>query len=288
MEKSPTVLLCGDESFTEGPYFEEVRLKSKRVLSATSLAELNPNVEVDIVLTDLSIPGDASMVLEKVKQGLGPRILIVASDKSPQKFNSIKLDSEKFGDVIFCNTIDRIGDVLSEASNKVHEFFRNSTIMKTQYSFTAKDFTEKYRNLEMLNALEDLGVISNSDRKKVLMVFQEAVTNAVEHGCLELSSAWKDEVYSDGKDRFSLEKEKRCADSTYGLRKVHIIAEFKNSAIKIEVLDEGNGYATEHMIDSALDSPYGRGLSIMMSFMDEVMFFDQGRRIQLRKVIHGA
>lgn len=285
MEKSPIVLLCGDETFLRGPYRDEVELKSKKVLSASSLSEVNPDDEVDIVFTDLSIPGDTSEIFRCIKEGLGARILVLAPQRSKKIIN---FSNEISSNVLYCSDVDEVSDVLSEASQRAHAYLKSHTTLKTQFSFAAKDFSEKFQKLEILSALEDLEILSHSDKNRIQMVFQEAIINAVEHGCLELSSSWKDEMYPDGSDRFSLEKLNRMADIKYGSRKVYVTAEFKDSSLSIEVQDEGNGFATDHMIKPALDSLHGRGLGLMTSLMDEVMFFDQGKKIQMKKVLHGA
>lgn len=142
--------------------------------------------------------------------------------------------------------------------------------------------------LEVISQLHTAGKIDKHTMLRVELAFQEALTNSLEHGNLELLSAWKEEVQKDGTDRFSVEKRKRLADPFYGNRKVRISVECTEDRLVISITDQGNGFEYEKIICSQNLEPYGRGLAMIRANMDAVSFADKGRVIQMTKRLRGA
>lgn len=139
----------------------------------------------------------------------------------------------------------------------------------------------------LINLLqEDLGgmdVCNANDRMRVGVALQEALTNAIYHGNLEVSSDLRQE---DEKIYYDLAEQRRHL-SPYRDRKVTVHARFERDEATYTIRDEGPGFDT-----SSLDRPIeledlmrvgGRGMLLIRTFMDSVSHNGSGNEITLVK-----
>lgn len=135
------------------------------------------------------------------------------------------------------------------------------------------------------NILKQLN-FGTKEKLKIKLAFQEALTNAIEHGNLELKSIWKDEFNSKGIDVFSIKKKERLSDPYYCSKEITIKIGYNNSFLFIEVKDEGPGYqiATSKNISKNEIKMHGRGLDLICSCMDEIKILDCGKRLVMKKL----
>lgn len=129
------------------------------------------------------------------------------------------------------------------------------------------------------------GVISSKECKELHVAFQEAITNSLEHGNLGLKSEWKDEFDDEGLDRYSLEKSSRLADEVFGQRSLKVEASYDGEFLHLAIEDSGDGFDVSKVMGRppAIDASYGRGLSLITAYMDDVGFNEKGTRITVRK-----
>jgi CheY-like chemotaxis protein len=133
---------------------------------------------------------------------------------------------------------------------------------------------------------EDLGGMGLCDataRMRVGVALQEALSNALYHGNLEVSSDLRQE---DEREFYGLAALRR-AEEPYRDRRIRVHARLDREVVTYAIEDEGPGFDT-----SSLDRPIdpedlmrvgGRGLLLIRTFMDEVVFNEQGNRITLIK-----
>ncbi len=133
---------------------------------------------------------------------------------------------------------------------------------------------------------EDLGGMGLCDataRMRVGVALQEALSNALYHGNLEVSS---DLRQVDEREFYDLADRRRLIDP-YGSRKIHVHARFERDEATYTIRDEGPGFDT-----STLDRPIapedltrigGRGTLLIRTFMDEVVHNPTGNEITLIK-----
>lgn len=136
---------------------------------------------------------------------------------------------------------------------------------------------------------EEIGAAMAWDDRLVLhltMALYEALVNAVDHGNLGLSSALiPDDPLLPGDpfaDYFRL-REARLADPLYADRRVTIEYTCTETSVCISVTDQGEGFDVEHLPDPGtpenLCKPYGRGIQLIRTLMDEVRFSNHGQTI---------
>jgi len=115
------------------------------------------------------------------------------------------------------------------------------------------------------------------------VALHEALTNAIQHGNLELSSEMKQ---NDEKEFYRLAKE-RAELAPYNRRKVHVKAALTRDEATFVIRDEGNGFDPAILPDPTdptnLGRVHGRGLLLIQTFMDRVEHNAKGNEITLVK-----
>lgn len=159
----------------------------------------------------------------------------------------------------------------------------------TIYSFSTLDLASKEFDLPVLEKLFNAGIIGDRLHGQLKLAFQEALANALEHGNLELSSGWREEVSEDGTDRFSREKASRMAQSKYCERRVDVKSNYDTKELKISIKDEGPGFSPPDLKKLQPPQPgtelnsFGRGLPILAAVLDDIYFNVSGNEITLVK-----
>ncbi|HYT91964.1 MAG TPA: PilZ domain-containing protein [Gemmataceae bacterium] len=126
------------------------------------------------------------------------------------------------------------------------------------------------------------GACQETRAGKLMIALHEALSNAVVHGNLELSSELKDR--SD--DSFARELATRANDPRLAERIVDVVVDYDGERCQWIVTDEGSGFDVEAVLQRLeSDDPEvlsrGRGILMMRSFLDEVRYEEGGRRCVL-------
>jgi anti-sigma regulatory factor (Ser/Thr protein kinase) len=127
------------------------------------------------------------------------------------------------------------------------------------------------------------GACQESRAGKLLVALHEALTNAVVHGNLEVSSALKEQ----DSDAFARALAQRSADVTYANRTVDVFVDYDGQRCQWAITDQGPGFDVEAVVRrAASDDPEmllasGRGILLMRSFMDDLRYEAGGRRVIL-------
>ena len=131
--------------------------------------------------------------------------------------------------------------------------------------------------------LEQLNLMSEETKWMIGIALEEAILNGIYHGNLELSSDLK----QDGSNRFYELAEARLAMEPYASRKLHIDLHLDRTQACIVIRDEGTGFDVNKLadctIDGGLERASGRGILMIRSFMDEVIYNETGNEITLIK-----
>lgn len=127
------------------------------------------------------------------------------------------------------------------------------------------------------------GEYDETFRFQLAISMEEALTNAIVHGNLEISSESRvssDTLYYD------LIAE-RTSTLPYCARRVHFNVSLGRERLVFEVRDEGPGFdlaaVPDPTADENLDKPCGRGLMLMRNFMDTVLHSELGNVVTMTK-----
>jgi len=125
-------------------------------------------------------------------------------------------------------------------------------------------------------------------RLQIGMAIEEAITNAMHHGNLEVDSALRE---GETEQRYYDAVANRKQEPGYYNRKVRIEAEFSDQHICIQISDEGPGFEPRDVSDPReaenLHRVSGRGLLLIRTFMDQVVHNSVGNQITMTKLREG-
>ena len=135
----------------------------------------------------------------------------------------------------------------------------------------------------LLDTAMTMNLLAERERIQVGIALQEAMSNAIHHGNLELDSELRQ---VDERIYYELAEQRRIM-RPYVDRKVHVDARLSRSQLRFVITDDGPGFDTTTVRDPTadvnLDRIGGRGLLLINSFMDHVEYNDRGNQITLVK-----
>jgi CheY-like chemotaxis protein/anti-sigma regulatory factor (Ser/Thr protein kinase) len=131
--------------------------------------------------------------------------------------------------------------------------------------------------------LDGLGILDRTGQIRVGVALQEALTNALYHGSLELSS----DLRQEDERAFYETAEERRGLPPYASRRIRVLVRIDRRAATFTIGDDGPGFDTSR-IDRPVDPEDlsrigGRGLLLIRTFMDEVAFNTPGNAITMVK-----
>lgn len=135
----------------------------------------------------------------------------------------------------------------------------------------------------LMNAVVETGLCDRHAVTRIGVALEEAMTNAMVHGNLEVAS----ELRKVDEATYYREIELRRGQQPYGDRRVNIKARVSAKEAVFVVQDEGQGFDVNQIPDPTnpenLSRVGGRGIMLMRAFMSTVHFADNGRRVALVK-----
>jgi len=135
----------------------------------------------------------------------------------------------------------------------------------------------------LITPLQDRLSNDTSIIKKTHVALYEALTNAIDHGNLEIDSKC---MYINGDDTmYELIKKERLNNPVYGNRKVTTRYQVSDDRITYHIKDEGKGFNYTNVEDPRvpdnLEKCGGRGIALIKMCMDEVSFDSKGNEIRM-------
>ncbi|MDP8242990.1 MAG: response regulator [Candidatus Hinthialibacter antarcticus] len=251
------------------------------------------NQEVDLVLTDLRMPGVTGLELlaelRRIKEDV-PVIILTGHGRREDVIEALRLGASNF--LMKPQEIKLVHKVASKVlrvrlkerlEQQIYEYFHSET--QTYQIPNILKFTFPLIDL-VTDKLIRVGICSNHDLTNIRLALDEALINAIIHGNLEIPSTMKGTSLSEITQFNQLVKERSMAEP-YTSRNVHLEMELSQEQVKYVIQDEGNGFDWSQMPKSFEDheilANHGRGLLLIQAFMDDVTFNDKGNCITLIK-----
>ncbi len=254
-----------------------------------ALAEIERN-EPLLVLTDLQMPRMDGLALVEVIRERYPRlpvILMTAHGSEEVAILALKAGATSY---VPKKSLGRdlpktLREILSLSAEdrKIRKLL--SLLRYRESRFTLENDPALIMPLtQMLQ--EDLSGMRLCDataRMRVGVALQEALTNALYHGNLEVSS----DLRQDDERVYYAQAASRRLIEPYRGRRIDVHVCLDHESARYTITDEGPGFDT-----SCLDKPVdpedlmrigGRGMLLIRTFMDEVTFNEVGNRITLVK-----
>jgi anti-sigma regulatory factor (Ser/Thr protein kinase) len=135
----------------------------------------------------------------------------------------------------------------------------------------------------LLEQITLLDLLDDSSLSPMSIALSESLSNAINHGNLEMDSELRQE---DESVYYDLAAARRVM-WPYCDRKVHVFASYSKDRVKFVIRDEGPGFNVKQVKDPTdednLERIGGRGLLLIQAFMDEVSHNNRGNEITLVK-----
>ena len=245
----------------------------------------------DAVLTDLRMPEMDGLELVKRLAESHPNIpcVLMTAHGSEQ----IAIDALRAGATSYVpkdNLIRNLGDALKtvlEAAEATRQRDQVRMLLRESLSrFTLGFETDGARALisYIQDVMRALNFCDDSTLLRIATALSEAITNAVEHGNLELESTLRESGDDGAYHRLGQE---RVTQLPYCQRRVFITATLTQLEARFVIRDEGLGFDPSTLPDPTdpehLLRPSGRGIMLMRTFMDDISFNERGNEVTMLK-----
>lgn len=244
----------------------------------------------DLVVTDMMMPimNGLELVSEvKEQYPLIPLILMTSQGSEEIAVAALQKGAASYvpkrllaGELL--EIVDRVLSASHEVRGRTRLMNRMS---RYEYSFTLEN------NLDLVCALSSflreeavrLRLCVKSECLRLGVAIEEALLNAYYHGNLELSSELREKdhrLYHDA-------AVERSTSDPYRDRAIHVSVKITPTQAIYSIRDEGPGFDPASLPDPTdpanLDRPCGRGMLLMRTFMDNVIYNDRGNEVTLFK-----
>ncbi|MEM8666260.1 MAG: response regulator [Planctomycetota bacterium] len=246
----------------------------------------------DAVVTDLIMPEVDGMELARQCSEQFPDVPVVVV--TGQEDASLAFEALRQGAASYVpksqladKLLETVGQVLSvrDADKEDERIVQLTT--NTRYRFDLENDPALIAPLvnRVQHGMIQMQLCSPTQRMHLGIALEEAIINAMYHGNLELPSHRLAEVRRHLHDGTTSELvEKRRLQEPYASRRVHIAADLTRKRAQFVVGHEGAGFDVTQMPDAnpgALEADHGRGLVLIQTFMDEVIFSDTGNEMRM-------
>lgn len=244
----------------------------------------------DLVLTDLIMPElDGLELVQAVKRDhpLIPVILMTSKGNEEIAVEALRRGASSYTPKKnlardLCETVQNVLAVSRQERNQARlhscmttsccefELQNDSSLIPPLVGYVQDDATR-------------LGLCDEAERLRVGVALDEALANALYHGNLEISSALRDSDHGKYVELVA----SRVRQAPYCERRIHVDVQMSPEEGRFVIRDEGTGFDPDDVEDCTmaanLDKVGGRGLLLMRTFMDEVIFRGAGNEVVLIK-----
>jgi CheY-like chemotaxis protein len=263
------------------------------VLYATDGTDAMRQIELhvpDIVLTDLQMPhmnGLELVAAMKSAYPLLPVVLMTAKGSEEIAVKALEAGAASYVPKrrLALEMEEILGRVLA-ASREERNYFRlMHRLQRHESSFELENDLSLITSVVsfLKQVIAQMRFCDEPDRLRIGVALEEALLNSYYHGNLEVSSELRE---TDHAAYYDLARQ-RQQEEPYRDRRIHMEARLTQREAVYVVRDEGPGFDPSQIPDATapanLERPCGRGLLLMRTFMDHVIFNDSGNEVTLIK-----
>lgn len=244
----------------------------------------------DLVVTDLDMPSINGLklveLIRKTCPGL-PVILMTALGSEEIAVKALQAGASSY--VPKRQLSFQLGETVRQvlqASHRDRAHLRlKRRLVRYEVEFCIENDQELISSLVQFlqDAVMEMGTCDESDRVRIGVALQEALTNACFHGNLELSSSIRE---TDHRAYYDLAIQ-RISSKPWCDRRIHVSGRFTPEEVEFIIRDDGPGFSRHGLPDPTdpanLERPCGRGLLLMHTFMDEIQYNEAGNEVRLAK-----
>lgn len=255
---------------------------------------------IDLVVTDLEMPEMNGLELvERISMDFEhvPAILITARGSEELASQALRIGAASYVPKNHLRTLlnDTITDVLGVIRTDASFSKLISTLKKNVFIFDLPNDASMISPLVglLMQVVSGMDLVNSAELTRIGVAVEHALVNAMYRGNLELgpsvTPAHRALVYDDATTDLI---ERRKQSDPYQNRRVHVEATASKEQIRVLIRDQGKGFDTTHVPGpgdpKVLNTESGRGLVLMASFMDELVFNESGTEVTMVKNVSGG
>ena len=252
-----------------------------------ALAQLRAS-GVDLVLTDLVMPDvDGLALVERVKVDYPAVPVVLMTARGSEEIAVRALDSGAASYVpkslVVRDLVEVVTRILDASSE--HKSYKRLLGGLQAASFVLENDPELISSLVsyLTQVLRDSEMFDEADCHRIATALDEALTNACYHGNLEVRS----EIREHDPRAYRALATRRRTVAPYRDRRIRVSTDFTSGEARFVITDEGQGFAVDAIPDptgtESLERPSGRGVFLMKTFMDDVLYNESGNEVTLLK-----
>lgn len=244
----------------------------------------------DVVVTDLVMPGPSGLdLVHSLREAYPslPVILMTSQGSEETAMEALRAGAASyfpkcaFGPEL----LDVVIEVIELSKERQHEAELYGALVRKECTFEIATKFSLIRPLVKLlqRSLAQLGWCDETACTQAGVALSEALQNGMEHGNLEVSSATRE----NGMSQYQAVLEKRRNAEPYASRRLRVHATLTESEARFVIEDEGPGFDPSSLPDprepANLEKMSGRGVLLMRTFMDDVLYSERGSTVTLVK-----
>lgn len=268
-------------------------LADTRIETATSGEEALATLEQHpamLVVTGHNMPNmDGLQLLRTIRERFSHSPVIVMTAQGSEEVAAIALNEGASGYVPKRELKNQLKPIVQKVLNSVAARDDRQRLEEV-LDFTETRFVlgnEPELVLPIIGYLQEkigrLLAVDENDLLRIGLAIEEALTNAIYHGNLEVGSELRE---LDGGEFHEVASQRR-QQTPFHSRKIHIVARVSSEEFECVIRDEGSGFTVSAVADPLatenIEKASGRGLLMIRQFMDEVRHNEMANEITMVK-----
>jgi len=259
------------------------------VHGADALAKIERTVP-DVVVTDLVMPEMDGLTLTGIltdRFPLVPVVLITGRGNEEIAVQALHRGAASYVPKrrLADKLLDTVREVLRLSYRKRHESQLMGCMTQHDCGFALDNDPGLIEALilHLQDEAAQLGLCDAVESTRLGVALEEALTNALYHGNLEIGQQLREE----DKPAYDALVDERRRQEPYRDRRIHVVARLAPDGLTFEIRDEGPGFDVAILPDPAdppsMERTSGRGVLLMRTLMDEVVYNEAGNAVTLVK-----
>lgn len=263
-------------------------------MNASEALDIYANGRPDAIICNVMLPGISGLeFLRDIRKSDSTTAIVMIATESSEKLavQVFRAGADDFlkkpiQDKDILPILDRLAQKLPEPSASAAEPYGEVQAGKLKFIFpTEYDGTSSILPMVMEKLSDDF--FSIDDRISIELGLSELITNAIEHGNLNISYDEKTAV-SDKSDAMMELCQRRLLNDEIAARVVTVVYEFDSDECKWTIIDEGNGFDLSKVPDPSQDENpaelfHGRGIMFSRAVFDSVEYHGKGNEVVVTK-----
>lgn len=286
-------ILIAEDDFFSRKYLEDMlTLENYECIAAKNgeeALELNNKHNPELIITDIQMPKLSGLeLLEEIRKKKSDVIIIMTTAYGSEEFAIRALQGgannylkKPINEEQLIRLLQKYEQVISKPAGVVKKagkiLTKNFTI---EYNISENNIREIVEHLVF--EIDDL--FDASEKINIELGLLEMITNAFEHGNLEITYDQKQEALDDNK--FEQLIQDRLTREDLANRKITVDYIYDSTGCEWRIIDEGKGFDWKAVPDPVKDTLLelnGRGIFITKFLFDEFEYFGKGNIVRVKK-----